>query len=164
MSSPLVLDKGAVGLSRRNIVILLDRLQEVVESAPKIPLSGRSLVDEDEILDLVAKIRTALPEEMRRADALSSERDRILEDGQRRAERIIAQAEEQAARLLRESEIIQLAQREAERIVTEAQEQAYQLGSDARAYAKQLLEMLQKSLSENLTVVESGLENLDEME
>jgi len=151
-------------LSRRNIVILLDRLQEVVESAPKIPLSGRSLVDEDEILDLVAKIRTALPEEMRRADALSSERDRILEDGQRRAERIIAQAEEQAARLLRESEIIQLAQREAERIVTEAREQAYQLGSDARAYAKQLLEMLQKSLSENLTVVESGLENLDEME
>ncbi|NLJ85573.1 MAG: ATPase [Firmicutes bacterium] len=151
-------------MSRRNIVILLDRLQEVVESAPKIPLSGRSLVDEDEILDLVAKIRTALPEEMRRADALSSERDRILEDGQRRAERIIAQAEEQAARLLRESEIIQLAQREAERIVTEAREQAYQLGSDARAYAKQLLEMLQKSLSENLTVVESGLENLDEME
>ena len=61
---------------------------------------------------------------MRRADALSSERDRILEDGQRRAERIIAQAEEQAARLLRESEIIQLAQREAERIVTEAREQA----------------------------------------
>ncbi|NMB24713.1 MAG: ATPase [Firmicutes bacterium] len=151
-------------MSRRNIVILLDRLQEAVESAPKIPLSGRSLVDEDEILDIVAKIRTSLPEEMRRADALSQERDRILEDGQRRAERIIAQAEEQAARLLRESELTQLAQAEAERIVEEARNQAYELRSGAKTYAEKLLEILQKSLGENLAIVESGLESLNHMD
>ena len=135
-----------------------------MESAPKIPLSGRSLVDEDEILDIVAKIRTSLPEEMRRADALSQERDRILEDGQRRAERIIAQAEEQAARLLRESELTQLAQAEAERIVEEARNQAYELRSGAKTYAEKLLEILQKSLGENLAIVESGLESLNHMD
>lgn len=143
---------------------MLDRLQEAVESAPKIPLSGRSLVDEDELLDIIAKIRTSLPEEMRRADALSQERDRILEDGQRRAERIIAQAEEQAARLLRESELTQLAQAEAERIVEEAHNQAYELRSGAKAYAEKLLEILKASLAENLAVVESGLENLNHMD
>ena len=151
-------------MNRRNLVILLDRLQEVVEVAPKIPLSGRSLVDEDEVLDLIAKIRNALPEEMRRAEALASERDLILEDGQRRAERIIAQAEEQAARLLRESEIIRLAQAEAERIVEEARRQAYEMESGAKSYAKKLLEILHKSLAENLSVVENGLDHLEHME
>ena len=87
-----------------------------------------------------------------------------MEDGQRRAERIIAQAEEQAARLLRENEIIQLAQAEAERIVEEAQSQAYELKSGAKTYAERLLEILQKSLGENLAVVESGLESLNHME
>ena len=160
----MTIAKGAIGLNRRNLVILLDRLQEVVESAPKIPLSGRSLVDEDEVLDLIAKIRNSLQEEMRRAEALSSERERILEDGQRRAERIIAQAEEQASRLLRESEIIKLAQAEAERIVEEARRQAYEMESGAQAYAKKLLQILQESLAENLSVVESGLEHLNQMD
>ncbi|NLK07634.1 MAG: ATPase [Firmicutes bacterium] len=151
-------------MNRRNIVILLDRLQETVESAPKIPLSGRSLVDEDDMLDIIAKIRTSLPEEMRRADALSQERDRILEDAQRRAERMIAQAEEQAARLLRENELTRLAELEAQHIMEEAHKQAYELKSGAKVYTERLLEMLRKSLQENLTIVEGGLDNLNHMD
>ena len=151
-------------MNRRNIAILLDRLQETVESAPKIPLSGRSLVDEDDMLDIIAKIRTSLPEEMRRADALSQERDRILEDAQRRAERMIAQAEEQAARLLRENELTRLAELEAQHIMEEAHKQAYELKSGAKVYTERLLEMLRKSLQENLTIVEGGLDNLNHMD
>ena len=135
-----------------------------MESAPKIPLSGRSLVDEDDMLDIIAKIRTSLPEEMRRADALSQERDRILEDAQRRAERMIAQAEEQAARLLRENELTRLAELEAQHIMEEAHKQAYELKSGAKVYTERLLEMLRKSLQENLTIVEGGLDNLNHMD
>ncbi|NMB10837.1 MAG: ATPase, partial [Firmicutes bacterium] len=74
------------------------------------------------------------------------------------------QAEEQASRLLRESEIIKLAQAEAERIVEEARRQAYEMESGAQAYAKKLLQILQESLAENLSVVESGLEHLNQMD
>lgn len=148
-------------MNRRNLIILLDRLQEVVESAPKIPLAGRSLVEEDEVLDLIMKIRNALPEEVRRAEALSSERERIIEDSQRKAERIIAQAEEHASRLLRESEIIKLAQQEADRIVEEAKQKANELENGARTYAQNVLKSLRESLSKSLTVVENGLEHLE---
>ena len=69
-----------------------------------------------------------------------------------------------SSQALRESEIIRLAQAEAERIVRKPAGRPYEMESGAKTYAKKLLEILQKSLAENLSVVENGLQHLEQME
>lgn len=147
-------------MNRMNLVILLDRLDQLIGSATEIPLTGKSLVDTEEALDLIDKIRNALPEEVKRAEWLTSEKDRMLKESQAEAERIILQAEEYAARLVSESEIVKKAREEAQRLLEEARREAEQLEREAREYAESVLSNLQEALERTMEVVKQGRESL----
>ena len=84
-------------MNRMNLIILMDRLEDLIQSAAMIPFSGKGLVDVEEVMGLLEKIRAAIPDEIRQAEAISGERDRFLEESRAQAERIILQAEEYAA-------------------------------------------------------------------
>ncbi|KLU41035.1 MAG: hypothetical protein AA931_03530 [Peptococcaceae bacterium 1109] len=143
-----------------NLVVLLEQLEELVEKAPEIPLTGRVLLDADELLELIDQIRSSVPEEVRRAEAVSVEKDRVIAEGQQKAERIIAQAEEYAARLIRESEIHRQAEQEARRILDEASQRAQEITRGAEDYADQILSNLQSALEKTISVVSKGREEL----
>lgn len=143
-----------------NLIILLDRLDQLIESAPEIPLTGKSLVDAEEALDLVDKIRNAIPEEVKRAEWLTSEKERVIQEGQAEAERIVLQAEEYVAKLVSESQISARAQENAKRMLDEARKQAREIEAGADAYARTVLESLETSLTRTLDVVRKGREQL----
>ena len=147
-------------MNRINLVVLLEQLEELVEKAPEIPLTGRVLLDADELLELIDQIRSSVPEEVRRAEAVSVEKDRVIAEGQQKAERIIAQAEEYAARLIRESEIHRQAEQEARRILDEASQRAQEITRGAEDYADQILSNLQSALEKTVSVVSKGREEL----
>ena len=147
-------------MNRINLVVLLEQLEELVEKAPEIPLTGRVLLDADELLELIDQIRSSVPEEVRRAEAVSVEKDRVIAEGQQKAERIIAQAEEYAARLIRESEIHRQAEQEARRILDEASQRAQEITRGAEDYADQILSNLQSALEKTISVVSRGREEL----
>lgn len=143
-----------------NLVILLDRLDQLIGSATEIPLTGKSLVDTEEALDLIDKIRNALPEEVKRAEWLTSEKDRMLKESQAEAERIVVQAEEYAAKLVSESEIVRRAREEAQRILEQARQEARQLEKESQEYAERVLANLEEALQRTMNVVKQGRENL----
>lgn len=147
-------------MNRMNLVILLDRLDQLIDSAPEIPLTGKSLIDAEEALDLIDKIRNALPEEVRRAERLASEKERLLQESQVEAERIVIQAEEYVAKMVSESEIVSRAKEEANRILEEARRQARELEKDANEYADRVLSNLQSALEKTLAVIKQGREEL----
>lgn len=147
-------------MNRINLVILLDKLEEIIDNAPEIPLTGRAIVEPDEVLDLIDKIRNSIPEEVKRAEAVSTEKDRLISEGQQKAERMIAQAEEYANKLIRDSEIHRQAQQEAKRIIDDAQKRAAELEKGANEYAQQVLGNLQAALEKTLSVVAKGKEEL----
>lgn len=147
-------------MNRMNLIILLDRLDQLIESAPEIPLTGKSLVDAEEALDLVDKIRNAIPEEVKRAEWLTSEKERVIQEGQAEAERIVLQAEEYVAKLVSESQISARAQENAKRMLDEARKQAREIEAGADAYARTVLESLETSLTRTLDVVRKGREQL----
>ena len=151
---------GKIRLNRMNLVILLDRLDQLIDSAPEIPLTGKSLIDAEEALDLIDKIRNALPEEVRRAERLASEKERLLQESQVEAERIVIQAEEYVAKMVSESEIVSRAKEEANRILEEARRQARELEKDANEYADRVLSNLQSALEKTLAVIKQGREEL----
>jgi len=148
-------------LNRINLIILLDKLEDIIDKAPEIPLTGRVLLDSDELLELIDKIRNSVPEEVKRAELVSTEKERLISEGHQRAERLISQAKEQAAGLLKESEIYKQAQHEAKKILNEAVEKARELKEGSEEYAHNVLSDLEEVLSKTLKVVVNGKEELN---
>lgn len=143
-----------------NLIILLDRLEQMIESATEIPLTGKCLIDAEEALDLLDRVRNAIPEEVKRAEWLTAERDRVIREGQAEAERMLAQAQEYIAKMVSESEITRRAKEERERILASAREQADQIEREARRYAESVLAQLQEHLERTLEVVKRGRDEL----
>lgn len=147
-------------MNQMSLMILLDQLENMLKAAPQVPLSGRGLVDIDTALELLEKIRAAFPAEIRKAEHVTSERTKLLEESQRRAERIVAAAEEHAAALINESEIVKAARAQARQIVEEARQMAQELESGAKAYADETLAALQATLQKTLVTIENGRREL----
>jgi vacuolar-type H+-ATPase subunit H len=138
----------------------LDRITELVESAKSMPLSASVLVNKSEILALLDELRAALPEELREAQWVIKDREDVIDAGRKEAERIVADARTEAARLVSRTEIAQTATKEAERIVAEANETARQMRLDADDYVDAKLANFEVVLHKTLGAVERGRDKL----
>lgn len=144
-----------------DILILLDRLESVLGSGSRIPLTGKSVVDEHECFDIIDQLRVAIPDEIKQAKRVHSERDRMLEEAEERASRIVAHAQEQAAAMVQQNEIVRLAEAKARRILDDADAEAEERRQGADRYAAQTLGDLEARLTELLSTVTNGLRSLD---
>ena len=71
------------------IFTLLETLEDMLEKSRNVPFSGKSVVDKEEILDIIKEIRLKLPEELKQAKWVKEERQRILVEAQNEADEII---------------------------------------------------------------------------
>lgn len=147
-------------MNRVNLLVLIDQLEALVEKAPEVPLVGKVLVDADELLDLLDIIRAAVPEEIKRAEAVSSERERMIAEGQEQVERMIAKAEEYAAKLVSNSEIYRQAEEESKLLLEETKRRAKEMQAGAEEYVLEKLAQLHEVLSRALAEIERGQEAL----
>lgn len=141
-----------------SVMILLDRLEELL--ANRLRLAGRSWVDTDAALELTQKIRDTLPDEIREAEWLTSEKERVLSDAQEEAKRILRDAENYAAKMVQESQITRQAQHEAEAIIEQARREAAVMGDEAKDYASHILSQLEESLERTLRVIRKSQDDL----
>ena len=75
------------------VVDLQDRLEElavVIEDAKAMPLSASCIVNRQQVLDLIEEVRQLLPESVYRADELLADREAVVQDGRREADRILS--------------------------------------------------------------------------
>src|SRR5512146_383430 len=147
-----------------DIMQLLDRLETVLSGGSRIPLSGKTMVDEHECMDILDQLRIAVPEEVKQAKRLQSDRDRIIRDAEERAERIIAQAREQASASAEQHEIVRAAEARARLILQAADAEAEERRDGADRYAAETLAQLERHLDEQLTVVRNGIRALSRRE
>ncbi|ACX51289.1 hypothetical protein Adeg_0114 [Ammonifex degensii KC4] len=139
---------------------LLNELEELIAQSSRIPLTRKVIVDEDKVLDLLDKLRSILPEELRRAKWLVEEREKVLEDARKEAERIISAAQEEIARRAEESEIVRQAKERAEAVVGKAEEIAREIKIRAREYADEVLAQLEERLNRVLKEIQEGRSEL----
>lgn len=141
----------------------LDRIEDIiayVEAAKAIPMSRNCKVDRAETIGLLEELRGELPGELRRADAMLAERDKIIEAGEKEAERIIAEAEDEHARLVSAHEVVVSAEREGHRIVTEARNEAQRLRDEVDEYVDTTLANFEQFLQRALAGVERGRDKM----
>lgn len=141
---------------------LLDRLEELLDSAPKIPFSAKVLVDQDEVLDILDRLRAELPEEYQKAQEVLAKREAVLLDARRQAADILGNARSQVSKMVEESEISKMARQEREAIIAEAQQTAREIMREANEYARSVLASLEASLRRVLETVVKGQSELSE--
>ncbi|MBE9157295.1 hypothetical protein IQ265_10740 [Nodosilinea sp. LEGE 06152] len=100
----------------------LNKLEEIILASPRVPFSGRTLVDEDQLLDQLDAIRLNLPPAFRQAVQVLQQRNALLAEAESYAQELIAAAEQQAAQMLDELGIVRQAEQMAQQIKTQAQQ------------------------------------------
>jgi vacuolar-type H+-ATPase subunit H len=142
------------------ILELIEALEDKVERSWLLPFIGKSLVDKEEILDLLQEIRIKFPEEMKQAKWVKEERQRIISDAQKEAQNIIKNAEEKIVAMVDEHEITKQAYDHANDIIQKAQENAHELRNGAVGYTENLLVSVEQ---EFISMVETLRENRQQL-
>lgn len=60
------------------VLELLEEIEEIVDTAAGFPLTGKIMVDSQELLEIVREIRAELPDEIQQAQWIKNERERII--------------------------------------------------------------------------------------
>ena len=127
-----------------------------------MPLSSSVLVNRDEVLDLIAEMQEALPDEIKQARWIVKERQEMLAEAKRECDRLIGEAREQAIREASQTEIVKLAERQAQDIVEEARRNARETRLEMEDWADGILSTLEVNLDKFLGAVRRGRERLHE--
>jgi cell division septum initiation protein DivIVA len=135
---------------------LIDRLERLLNESWQVPLSTYAVVNEEDYLDVVDQMRTAIPQEVRQGEKIQQERDRIIAQAGEESDRIIQLARDEAAELVNEHELITAANQRADTIIERAQREAEALRGEADEYARGVL----LSLDEQLGVLDGQIEVL----
>ena len=141
----------------------MDRIDEIismVETARNVPMSRNCMIDRGELIGLLEQLRSEVPSELRRAAALLDERDKILDAGQREAERMIAEAEAEHHRLVSLNEVVVSADREGARMIHEARQEVQRLREEVDEYVDTTLANFEQFLTRSLASIERGRDKM----
>jgi cell division septum initiation protein DivIVA len=141
----------------------LNELEELIENSGKVPLTRKVMVNEDSILDLLDRIRTTIPEEIRQAKWIIQEREKVMSDSQKEAMRIMENAQKQVEKQAEDSEVARKAKVVAEEIIAKAEQTAQEMREGARIYADEILGALQDRLNKINQQIEQGRSELRAM-
>lgn len=145
-----------------DILQLIDRLEELFNESKTIPLTRNVMVDEDKMLDIIDQMRIAIPEEVKKAQQLLGQRDRVLAQAQEEANRTLEIARQKADQLVSKDMVAVEAQRRAEQIVAQARSDAEGVRADADDYVINSLRQLEAELDRNLNQVRNGVRTVEE--
>lgn len=140
-----------------DILQLIDRLEELFNESKSIPLTRNVMVDEDRMLDIIDQMRIAIPEEVKKAQQLLGQRDRVLAQAQEEANRTLELARQKSDQMVTKDMVAQEASRRAEQIVVQARNEAENIRADADDYAMNSLTQLQDELERISNQVANGI-------
>ena len=145
-----------------DVLVLIDKLDDLVHNAKTMPLSDQVRIDRDEIYEILDQMRATIPEEIKQARWIVKERQEMLAEAKREVDRLLAEAREQAVREASQTEIVKIAEHQAQDIVDEARRAARETRLEMEDWADGILSTLEVNLDKFLSAVKRGRERLHE--
>ena len=156
---------------------LMNELEEALDKGFPL-LNNLTIVKKDTVVNILDNLYAALPDEVKEAKSLLRRKDELQYEAQQRAEKIVADAQAEANRLLSESDLLRAVQREAEKIkeqvITECEEikrkaleeadntrnqafdEALRMKDGASVYAEQILVSLEQNINQLHEIVKDN--------
>ena len=143
-----------------DVLVLIDKLDELVATAKNVPMTDQVRIDREELFEIIDQMRSTIPEEIKQARWIVKERQEMLAEAKREAERIVREAREQQARLISDEEVTKQAERAADEIVEDARNREREIRLGAEDYADEILNTLEVNLQKFLAAVQRGRDRL----
>ncbi|HZU86648.1 MAG TPA: hypothetical protein VFF78_04130 [Anaerolineaceae bacterium] len=143
-----------------DILHLVDRLEELFNESRSFLFTHSVIVNEDRMLDIIDQMRVSIPEEIKKAQQVLAQRDRIMAQAQEEANRTIALAREKGEHLLDQNSIVQSAQARADQIIEQSRVEAERIHRDADDYTLESLSRIEAEMERILTQVRNGVRTL----
>jgi hypothetical protein len=167
-----------------DILHLIDRLEEIVSEGRRVPVGGGVVVSRQRIIDLIERMRVAVPREVYEARDVIEQREAAIDEGRRQAQDLLSRAHDELENRLNETEVVkaahersrqltldaerrvrdllQAAEEQARQRLDESQAQSRQEMKEADVYALQTLRKLEEQLEGFLTTVRNGVDALEQ--
>lgn len=127
---------------------LLDQIDEMIDKAWGLPLSGgKCLVEADTLRDIIDSIRGNMPSEIRQAKSIVADRADIIATAKKEAEEIVRVAEERARAMVMQEEVVKQAAQKANEIATSTQQKCREMRKGAQDFADDLLKRAEEDLA-----------------
>ena len=145
-----------------DILHLVDRLEELFNSGRHFPFTNDTIVNEDRFLELIDQLRIAIPDEVKKAQQVVTQKERYLAQAQEEAQRTVNIARERVENLVQRDSITSAAEARSEQIVQQAREDAAGIRTEADEYVLESLSRLEAEMSRLLQQVRNGIAKLNE--
>lgn len=143
-----------------DIMALIDKLEDIIATGRKVPLSPMIMANEQKLYDTVDEMRAALPDELKQARWIVKERQEMLEEAEKEANRVVDESREKANALASEKEVVKIAEQQAAEILDAARAREREVRLGAEDYADEVLANLEVNLGKLLTAVQRGRDRL----
>ncbi|MGW5129226.1 ATP synthase F0 subunit B [Streptomyces sp. NPDC004069] len=138
----------------------LDEIVAAVSSARSMPMSASCVINRADLLALLEEVRQALPGSLAQAQELIGDREQMVDQARREADRIIETAHAERGSLVSGTEVARRSQAEADRILGEARQEAEEVRAEADDYVDSKLANFEVVLTKTLGSVGRGREKL----
>lgn len=156
-----------------DILHLVDRIEELFNESRAVPFTRNVVVDEDKMLDIIDQMRVTVPEEVKKAQQLVAQKDRIMaqanEEASRivtlakeKAEQIVVLAKEKAEQIVDREAIVKSAETRAGQIVAQSREDAGNTRRETDDYVIGALQVMEEEVTRLLTQVRNGIRKIEE--
>ena len=133
----------------------LDQIEDILDASKGVPFSSKVSVEKERIFDVTNEIRLNLPAELRHAQRIIDDHDKILAEARVKASAILKEAEEEAKALTNEHEIYRRANEQAIDVIEESKKNAHDMRINAVYYADEILEKTENMIHEAMENIEN---------
>ena len=141
-----------------DILYLVDQLEELVGIGKRVPFSGRVMVEEEDFLALVDQLRVAVPNEIKQAQRVIKERERIIGEAQDEAARIVHGARERAEVMISQNVILAEARQRGEEMLRQAEEQQQRVRGEIDVFILEQVQLVEDAVRRGMAVMEDAVE------
>lgn len=144
--------------SAPELVYNLDTLEDLVSNGKRVPMSRKVMVEEDEFIQLLEEIRSSIPVEIRNAQRLLKERERLLGEAQEQATRIVNDAQRRASVLVSEHTVLAEAKQHAEELLRAAEKKRQEEQGRMEVFFLQQLDAIRSATYSTMSAMEGTVE------
>lgn len=146
-----------------NIIELLEYLQDLVENSPKVPMSGKVMIDKREIIEVIDQIINYMPDQFKKAEWVMNERERILNEAKKEYDSVRKETMTMMKQNVENHDIVKEAKIRAQEIIASAQRDAKAIRLGSRDYSDEILTQLDKEIEEQKVKLIKSLQDSFEL-
>ena len=135
---------------------LLDYLQDMIESSAKMPITGKSMIDKKEFIEVIDQIK--------KAEWILNEKDRILGDAQKEYDSAKRESVEFFKQHVENHDIVREARLKASEIIALAERDAKAIRLGSREYSNEILVQLDQEIEkQKIELIKSMQESFEKV-